>query len=440
MTTKETQQKMPGGEQKGTAADYNHIKKVIAVMSGKGGVGKSFTTGLLASGLARLGLKTGVLDADITGPSIPLLFGLHGKVTAGEVGILPLASRSGIKVMSMNLLLDKEDQPVIWRGPLVSRAIQQLWGDVMWGDLDALLIDLPPGTSDATLTIMQSLPVNGLVMVTTPQRLASMVVRKAVHMAQIVSVDIIGIIENMAYFPCPGTGEEYSIFGESHSDEVAETAQAPILAHIPIYPQISDFCDAGNVEGIDFTELTDLLSAFLKAAHLSPGDERVNVPPASRTVENPEAAAHQQTAQKGEGEDLARYSQIAQDIITSQENLGRLDVPTYRWKFRGCCGDSMQIELAVEGNSIVDARYLTDGCFATMACGGMLMRLIKGKTMKETQLITAEDLLAALGGMPAGHEHCASLAVKTLRETIQNCRLDDPLVVSRNDIPEKLER
>lgn len=248
----------------GAAARFNHIQSVVAVMSGKGGVGKSLVTGLLAAALAREGYQVGVLDADITGPSIPMLFGLHGPVSSGPVGMLPLKSSTGVKIMSMNLLLPNEDQPIIWRGPLIGRAITQLWGDVMWGDLDYLLVDLPPGTSDASLTTMQSLPVNGLVMVTTPQSLASMVVRKTVHMAQSIQTPIIGVVENMAYFLCPDTGKRHEIFGPSHSDEVAETANAQILAKLPIDPNVAAMCDAGQIEKVMLEEIPALLDAFLQ--------------------------------------------------------------------------------------------------------------------------------------------------------------------------------
>jgi Mrp family chromosome partitioning ATPase len=254
----------------GTAAKYNQIKKVIAVMSGKGGVGKSFVTGLLASALAREGYQVGVLDADITGPSIPMLFGLHGPVGAGSAGIQPLESGLGVKIISMNFLLSSEDQPVIWRGPLISRAIKQLWGDVMWGNLDFLLIDLPPGTSDATLTIMQSLPVNGLVLVTTPQGLASLIVRKTVHMAQRIGVPIAGVVENMAYFICPTCGERNFIFGESHAKEVSETARAPLLSQLPIDPQIAALCDIGKIEEVNLAGLSEFLKTFQKAMQTLP--------------------------------------------------------------------------------------------------------------------------------------------------------------------------
>jgi Mrp family chromosome partitioning ATPase len=248
----------------GTALPYNHIQKVIAVMSGKGGVGKSFVTSHLAASLVRNGYRVGILDADITGPSIPMLFGLHGHAETGAFGIEPLESASGIRIISMNLLLAAEDQPVIWRGPMVGKAITQLWGDVMWGDLDYLLVDLPPGTSDAALTTMQSLPLNGIVMVTTPQGLANLIVRKAVHMTQTVGVPILGVVENMAYFACPDTGKRHFIFGPSHAGEVAAAAGAPLLAQLPIDPEISAQCDSGEVERVRLSETTDLVDAFIR--------------------------------------------------------------------------------------------------------------------------------------------------------------------------------
>lgn len=250
--------------QEGAAVRFNHIHSVVAIMSGKGGVGKSLVTGLLAAALTRAGYKVGVLDADITGPSIPMLFGLHGPVSSGPVGMLPLKSSTGVKVISMNLLLPNEDQPIVWRGPLIGRAITQLWGDVMWGELDYLLVDLPPGTSDASLSTLQSLPVSGIVMVTTPQSLASMVVRKAVHMAQSIQTPILGLVENMAYFVCPDTGKQHEIFGPSHSDEVALAANTQIIARLPIDPDVAAMCDAGQIEKVSFKEMPDFLDAFLQ--------------------------------------------------------------------------------------------------------------------------------------------------------------------------------
>jgi Mrp family chromosome partitioning ATPase len=267
--TDEERKAVLGEPIEGSASRYNHVKRVIAVMSGKGGVGKSLVTSILAVALAQSGYRVGVLDADITGPSIPKLFGLHGPLDAGPVGVLPLSSQAGVKVMSINLLMTEEDKPVVWRGPMIGKAITQLWGDVMWGELDYLLVDLPPGTSDASLSTMQSLPVNGIIMVTTPQSLASLIVRKAVHMAQLVGTPIIGVVENMAYFKCPDTGKQHLIFGPSHTDEVARAANAPIMAKIPLNPLVASLCDDGKVEAVTLLEIYELLNNFLKAVPIS---------------------------------------------------------------------------------------------------------------------------------------------------------------------------
>jgi Mrp family chromosome partitioning ATPase len=254
-----------GEPTEGLAAKYNKVDRVVAVMSGKGGVGKSLVTALLATALARQGLRVGVLDADITGPSIPKLFGLRPPVRSGPMGLWPLQSQTGIKVMSFNLLLEYDDQPVIWRGPLIGRAITQLWGDVFWDRLDYLLVDLPPGTADAALTTLQSLPVNGIVMVTTPQSLASMIVRKAVHMAQMVNMPIVGVVENVAYFVCPDTGKHHEIFGPSHAHEVSLAAGAPVLAQLPIDPTVAALCDGGQVEAVELPEVPEMVKAFVQA-------------------------------------------------------------------------------------------------------------------------------------------------------------------------------
>lgn len=249
-------------EQPGLAAANNRIGRVIAVMSGKGGVGKSLVTGLLATALKRAGQRVGILDADITGPSIPKLFGVKGPLKGGDTGIEPAISRTGIKLMSVNFLLPDEGEAVIWRGPLIAGAIKQFWGDVQWNTLDTLLVDLPPGTSDAALTVMQSLPINGILMVTTPQSLANMIVRKAVRMAQAVNVPILGIIENMAGFVAPDTGKRYDIFGPSHADEAAALAGAAVLARLPIDPTIASLCDAGEIETVTLPEMEACVKAL----------------------------------------------------------------------------------------------------------------------------------------------------------------------------------
>ena len=237
----------------------------IAV-SGKGGVGKSLVAALLSIALARQGKETGVLDADITGPSIPKIFGLGStRPSSSETGILPVLSKMGISIMSINLLLEHEDDAVIWRGPIISKVIQQFWEDVLWGKLDYLIVDLPPGTADAPLTVMQMLPVSGIVIVFSPQELAAMVVKKAVRMANQMKIPIMGVVENMSYLTLPGSGKKLELFGKSRGQEMAETAGAPLLAQIPVDPELAQLCDQGKIERYT-SEIFDSLSQnFIKA-------------------------------------------------------------------------------------------------------------------------------------------------------------------------------
>ena len=228
--------------------ELNQIEKIVAVMSGKGGVGKSLVASLLATSFAREGRNVGILDADITGPSIPKMFGLNVRPSGNETGILPVLSKSGIEIMSMNLLLPSEDEAVIWRGPLMSRAITQFWEEVLWGKLDYLIVDLPPGTADVPLTVMQVLPVRGAIIVSSPQELASMVVRKAVQMTQKMNVPILGVVENMSYLALPDSGKHIEVFGRSRADELARAAAAPLLGKIPLDPELARLCDEGEIE------------------------------------------------------------------------------------------------------------------------------------------------------------------------------------------------
>jgi Mrp family chromosome partitioning ATPase len=249
MTAAEKERLHGGEAREGLVERLNHVKHVIAVMSGKGGVGKSLVAGLLAVALRRSGYQVGLLDADITGPSIPKMFFPNGaRPGASPVAILPAETRSGLRVMSINLLLESEDQAVIWRGPLISGAIRQFWTDVLWGDLDYLVVDLPPGTSDASLTVLQSLPMSGVVLVTSPQDLAGMVVRKAAQMAEQVGVPILGLVENMSYFVCPDTGKHHEIFGPSCPELLADRLGVPLLGRLPIDPAIASSCDRGEIE------------------------------------------------------------------------------------------------------------------------------------------------------------------------------------------------
>ena len=228
---------------------HSHIKKVIAVVSGKGGVGKSTVTCSLAAAMAARGKKVGILDADITGPSIPRAFGIHDHALGSDDGILPVETAGGIKMMSLNLLTDNETDPVIWRGPVIAGAVEQFWTDVVWGELDYLFVDMPPGTGDVPLTVFQSLPVDGVVVVTAPQTLVGMIVTKAVRMAEMMKVPVLGLVENYSFFRCPDCGGEHPIFGESTIDALGAQLHLPVLAKLPLDPALAKAMDQGAVEG-----------------------------------------------------------------------------------------------------------------------------------------------------------------------------------------------
>lgn len=223
------------------------VKKVIGVVSGKGGVGKSMTSAMLAVSMRRLGFKAGVLDADITGPSIPRLFGVKGPATGDGESINPVSSRTGVEIMSINLLLDDPEAPVVWRGPVIAGAVKQFWQEVVW-DVDFLFVDMPPGTGDVPLTVFQTLPVDGIVIVSSPQELVGMIVGKAVQMAQMMHVPILGLVENMSYAVCPDCGKHINVFGDSHVDEIADKYKLPVLAKMPIDPELAKEADAGMIE------------------------------------------------------------------------------------------------------------------------------------------------------------------------------------------------
>ncbi len=230
------------------AKDLNKIDHILAIMSGKGGVGKSLVSGLVAIALKRKGYEVGILDADITGPSIPKMFGLNVTPSGNESGLLPVLTKSGIEVMSINLLLPSEDDAVIWRGPLIGKAITQFWEETLWGKLDYLIVDLPPGTADAPLTVMQSFPISGVIIVFTPQDLTAMIVRKAVRMARQMGKPILGVVENMSYLYVPEIDKKIELFGKSRGEEMARAAGAPLLGQLPIDPELAKLCDEGNIE------------------------------------------------------------------------------------------------------------------------------------------------------------------------------------------------
>ena len=246
------------------ANKLSNVKHVIAVVSGKGGVGKSTVTSMMAVAMNKLGYKTAILDADITGPSIPQAFGLHQPASGSDDGIIPAVTKDGIKIMSINLLLPKETDPVVWRGPVVAGAVKQFWTDVCWGDVDYMFVDLPPGTGDVPLTVFQSLPISGIVIVTTPQDLVGMIVAKAVNMADMMKVPVLGIVENMSYYKCPDCGSEHSIFGESKVEALAKQYNIPHFAKLPIDPVITTMVDAGEVESVSGEHIAPLMDSIEK--------------------------------------------------------------------------------------------------------------------------------------------------------------------------------
>ncbi|MBR5786050.1 MAG: Mrp/NBP35 family ATP-binding protein [Clostridia bacterium] len=240
------------------------IKKVIAVVSGKGGVGKSLVTSLMAVNMRRKDYQTAILDADITGPSIPKAFGLKEKATGDEAGIYPVLTKTGIKTMSLNLLLENETDPVVWRGPIIAGTVKQFWTDVIWEDVDFMFVDMPPGTGDVPLTVFQSLPICGIIIVTSPQELVSMIVEKAVNMANLMNIPVLGIVENMSYYVCPDCGKEHKIYGESHIDEIAAKHNIPLVAKIPIDGKLTVACDKGTIELFENDALDKLADALEK--------------------------------------------------------------------------------------------------------------------------------------------------------------------------------
>ena len=241
------------------------VKKVIGIVSGKGGVGKSLVTSLLAAAMRKRGHRTAVLDADITGPSIPKAFGLSGRASGSEIGLMPLTTASGIEVISANMFLQDESDPVIWRGPMIANMVKQFWTDVVWTDIDFMFVDMPPGTGDVPLTVFQSLPVDGIIVVTSPQELVSMIVAKAVKMAKMMNIPILGLVENYSYFHCPDNGKDYKIFGESHLEQTAAAYGLKVLANLPIDPAIAAACDAGKAEKLELAAINDCCS-YLETA------------------------------------------------------------------------------------------------------------------------------------------------------------------------------
>ena len=247
--------------------EHSKIRKIIGVVSGKGGVGKSLVTSLMATMMQRKGYQSAVMDADITGPSIPKVFGIHTMAYGNEDGILPAITSTGIQIMSVNLMLESEETPVLWRGPILAGMVKQFYGEVIWSDVDFMFVDMPPGTGDVPLTVFQSLPLDGIIVVTSPQELVSMIVAKALNMAEMMNVPVLGVVENMSYLECPDCGKKIEVFGKSHLEEVAAEKNLDILARLPIDPSFASLCDAGRIEDFEgnwLNEAADKMAALLE--------------------------------------------------------------------------------------------------------------------------------------------------------------------------------
>lgn len=421
-----TQKSDKQNEQNGTSR--NQIKQVIGVISAKGGVGKSFVTGLLACELNKKNYRVGILDADITGSSMPMLFGLQGPVNAGQNSFAPLESQSGIKIISMNLLFKNEDQSVIWQESMVAEVINELFSEVEWGPLDYLLIDMPPATSETAVEILQSLPFKGVIIVTTPQMLVNKIVNKAISVVQRIGIPVLGIVENMAYYLSYAGGEKQYIFGQCRGASLAIMAKSPLLAQIPLDSTSSKLCDSGKIEEVAMEESTEMVDTLLES--LSDFNEKK----AATLTESKNAglkSAYFGGQWEVEEDQWSNYrspslvaplrksfSEIALALIRSKENVGVLENPDAQGHFLGSCGDRMQVDLQIEAGKISEARFMADGCGATLACGSMITKIARGMTLNQATQITAESLLTALGGLPEDHEHCAELAVMTLRDAV----------------------
>ena len=245
------------------ANEYTHVKKVIGIVSGKGGVGKSMVTASLARLMKEQGFEVGILDADITGPSIPKMYGVHDKAMGSDVGMFPCVAQDGTRIMSVNLLLEEEDAPVIWRGPVIAGVVKQFWNEVLWGDLDFLFVDMPPGTGDVPLTVFQSLPLDGVVIVTSPQDLVQMIVKKAYNMANMMNIPVLGIVENYSYLKCPDCGKEIKVFGESHIDDIAADLGIPVLGKMPIDAELAEMVELERFYDVENEYLKDAVKALV---------------------------------------------------------------------------------------------------------------------------------------------------------------------------------
>ncbi|HEX2924929.1 MAG TPA: P-loop NTPase [Ruminiclostridium sp.] len=372
--------------------ELNSIKRVIGVVSGKGGVGKSLVTSTLSVMMRRKGYRVGVLDADITGPSIPKVFGIDQKAQGSELGIYPQTSRNDIKVMSVNLMLDQSDAPVIWRGPIIAGVVKQFWTDVIWGELDYLFLDMPPGTGDVPLTVFQSIPLDGIVIVTSPQDLVSLIVKKAYNMAKEMDIPILGVVENMSYLKCPDCGKEIKLFGNSKIDEIAESLDMKVLGKMPIDPAIAELCDRGEIEKLNHEYLEEAVSYIENhlPAGKQPGTTKFAIVTEGENVSSHFGKCEFVTIVEAEDSTI-----ISKDVISTQGNQHGL-LPGF---------------LASRGVSVVIAGGMGDG--ARQKIEDNNIRIVSGVSGKIDEVINlylagnlkSENTGCSEGGHSHGHNH-----------------------------------
>lgn len=381
-----------------------NIGRLVAVLGAKGGVGRSFVMGYLAAALARLGHTVGILDADYAHPSISSFFGVTGPAVAGEYSFQPVITPLRIKIISTDLLFNNEAQQVIWKEQLIGKVVEELLKEVEWGELDFLLVDLPIMSTESAISLLQVLPFTGALVVNTPQLSALKIANRGLAAVHKTGIPIIGVIENMAFFVVPGTQDDLHIFGPSLIESLALSTNSPILTKIPLVPQIATFCDQGRIEEFALDDEPEILELFFESL---------------QKIESEKIKSNINAQNEGQPVSTQNYfSEIVMDLFHKKENMGTLEDPDAQGHFLGSCGDSMQIDLKMDGEEIRQARFMADGCGATIACGSMITKMACNKRIPDAQKISPDDLLEALGGLPDDHLHCAELAVMALREAL----------------------
>ena len=393
----------------------NKIGKTIAIAGGKGGTGKTFITSLLAGLLNSKGCRVGILDADFTASCVPAFFGVSGPVSRGDYSFIPPQSSGGVKIISADFFLSGADQKIVWKESLISNVVKELWHEMEWGELDYLLVDLPPANSEAAVTILQTIPIFGVLLVGTPHKASADINAGTLKLIQRLNLPLLGLVENGS---SPSSSGWFA--------DLAAEAQAPLLARVPFEEKIARACDAGEIEKIPLDGFTSLLTAFLDSVSIAEANMTVTAPSSEVALVGHDEKAQAKSASMAESDDFSHnegcaaqpFSDTVMYLIQSRQNVGTLDQPDAQGLFTGSCGDRMQIDLRILADRILDARFLADGCGATYACGTMITKMATTKKLTEAQQINAEELLEALGGLPEDHLHCAELAVMTLREAI----------------------